>query len=298
MNCRQNTGTLRLCLIDHDTIGFFHCCFKYEICNTLKIDEFYKMSKEEFKIFLDETYKIIPENHDYSILPHCFTDEPKCLYNDKYITNIAIDVFSYCNIKCKFCLLTDNKQPQTPLENKKIYFDILEKLKGNHYETIITTGVGEPFFYKKETIDYIKTLTLNDCENLLIITNTTLLDPEDIIELGKIKEKTKINIHIIASCSAISNFTYYKVHNNNKFNKVVENIRLMNENNLLDFVNFVAQEDNLHEISSFKEFWHKQGILDDKKLLISPVHGEKNKNILDSTEYINYKKNENCTSLS
>lgn len=60
MHCAQNTATtLHINLLDDKTLGFHHCCHKHENCNSLDINEFYKMTDSEFKIFLEETYKIL-----------------------------------------------------------------------------------------------------------------------------------------------------------------------------------------------------------------------------------------------
>lgn len=285
MKCGQDTRSLRICLLDDKTIGFFHCCFKYEICNTLAIDEFYKMTNTEFMNFLNETYKIMPQNHDYTIYPYCKSKLKKCIYNDKYVANVVVDVFQYCNIKCHFCLLTDLVHPLTLAENRKLYFEILNKIKGNNLNVITTTGAGEPFLCKKETLDYIKNLTINDCKYFLIVTNSTLLTEKDIEEIYEVKNKTGIEFRFIASCSAITPETYKKVHCNNKFDTVVNNIKAMYKFGLLDFVNFVAEENNIHELYNYRNFWHNNGITDDKKLVISAVHGNKNKDILDTEEW-------------
>jgi len=285
MHCAQNTATLHINLLDDKTLGFHHCCHKHENCNSLDINEFYKMSDSEFKIFLEETYKILPPNHNYDILPQCKTKNTRCIDNDSYLGNITVNVFEYCNLKCKFCLLTEQKKHLLFNESKKLYFEILNKIKNYGLDTITTTGQGEPFLCKEETINYLRSLSKNVCRKFLIISNMTLLDENDIMELGNIKKNTGLNIRIISSCSGISEKTYSIVHNNNNFNKVINNIKLAYNNDLLDFINFVVQEDNLYELKDFKKFWHLNGILDDSKLMISPVYGEKNKSIINTEEW-------------
>lgn len=281
--CQQNTETIRIRLMDKDTLGFCHCCFKDgELANTLKIDEFMKMDKNMFWNFLNETYKITPKNHNYEVYPYCETLHKKCIYNDKTLKQIVLDTIDHCNIRCKMCCVTTKHM--LPIHDEiNLTVEILNKIKNNNLDSILTTGMGEPFIMKKELFNYIKSINIDTVKNIIIVSNLTLLSNDDIINLSKLNKN--IEIKIIASCSAITPETYSTVHCNNNFYKVIENIKLLNQYNLLDFISFVAQESNLHELDMFKNFWVNQNI-DCKKLRITPIHGSQNKDITKTEEFI------------
>lgn len=281
--CAQNRETIRIRLIDKDTLGFCHCCHKDgELANILKINDFMKMDENMFWSFLNKTYKTTPKNHSYTVYPYCKTKNRVCIYNDKTLKQIVLDTIDYCNIRCKMCCLS-TKHILPILDEINLTTEILNKIKNHNLNTIITTGIGEPFIIKNELFNYIKSIDINTTKNIIIVSNLTLLNKDDILLLNELNKKIKIKI--IASCSAITPETYRIVHCNDNFYKVVENIKLLNQYNLLDFVNFVAQESNLHELDMFKDFWINQNI-SYEKLEISPVHGSQNKDITKTEEFI------------
>lgn len=291
--CINSHDRLHITFSGKDHICFCHCCRRPdEKSGIIAINTLYNLSKEEFKNLLLSAYTKIPENHRYETDFYCQANANCCVYNDRSLKFVAVDIFRYCNIHCPMCYISKT-QFMTFDENKKLYFFILNNLKGLDLDTIQLTGIGEPFMLKKETIEWLSSLNINDVKNIFIITNTTLLELDDIIKLSEISKNTGVKINIMSSCSAITEDIYKIVHNNHNFNKVIENICNLNKYGLLQFINFVIQPENLHELEFYKQFWSELGI-DTKKCLSNIIVGDYNTSIKikNSEEYKNFLQNQ------
>ena len=291
--CINSHDRLHITFSGKDHICFCHCCKRPEEKTEITaIDSLYKLTKDEFKNLLFSAYAKIPENHKYETEFYCQTKAKRCIYNELTLKFVAVDIFRYCNIHCPMCHVSKT-QFMTFEENKKLYFFILNNLKELQLDTIQLTGIGEPFMLKADTFNWLSTLTKNDTKNILIITNTTLLNIDDIIKMYEISKNTGIKINVMSSCSAITEETYKLVHNNNNFNKVVENICNLNKYGLLEFINFVIQPVNLHELEFYKQFWSEKGI-DTKKCLGNIIVGDYDTSIKieNSNEYKSFLQNQ------
>lgn len=175
----------------------------------------------------------------------------ECIFEDFNLDTIKINVFG-CNLKCKMCLT----QKASSEENLSLYFKLLEKVKGNKLKELILNSFGEPFLKKEETFNYLKSLTKDDFEQVLIITNGTLINEEDI----KFLSNLKIKISVIVSNDAITKETYDKIRIGGNFDKVVNNTILLKKYGILKCVNVVIQPLNVEEIPLIENYWEKYGI--------------------------------------
>lgn len=265
----------------------FHCEFKSEesIINDLLAEDIINMSADEFIKMLREASKAVPPNHSKAVFKRCKSKLQECNFSGP-LQVVRVNTSTACNIKCKFCDITSAK-PIYP-EEKLLYFNILEKLRDGkpHLNYLQLTGDGEPFVYKKDTLDYIATLNPDVCKRFVIFTNCTLLNPEDIEFIYNMQEKNKIKVQIMCSCSAITPETYKEIHRNDNFYKVVENIKLINKYDMLQNINFVITPDNLHELSMYKQFWLENGV---EKISATVIHDYcwpgATKFVYDSNEY-------------
>ena len=257
--CIADTKSIIIKLLNNNQIAIAHCCLREkEIVNPISLADFYKMDNITFWDYLQKSYKKIPENHKYEPDYYCNTKQ-LCFYNDKYINKVAVSTFRHCNIHCKMCLVSSNNYlPYN--EEEKLYFNILEKLKGHNLEIIELTSNGEPFLSKEKTFNYLENLRPNiDCQTIEIVSNLTLLNSNDILRLKKIADNG-LHFNFMASCSAITEETYRKIHNNNNFNKVINNIIELNQLGLLTRISFVIQNENLHELEFLHDFWKSKNI--------------------------------------
>ena len=53
---------------------------------------------------------------------------------------------------------------------------------------------------------------------------------------------------------------------------------------MLDFINFVVQFPNLHELEFYKNYWNEQAI-DNNKLICTPVIGHGGEKVVQTAEY-------------
>lgn len=293
--CAQNLHKL---IITNPTYGgnvediiFIRCCLKEEVSESLytqNIREFSNLSKQELEKIINSVNFKVSANHDNSIYPYsCRTTKKFCDYEKFKINFITVAIQYQCNLKCIMCThgvssIYNNLDAEL---YKRTYFNTLYNIKNMKLDTIELTQRGEPFFYKKETFDYIRSLTLNDCKKLHIITNATMLNSDDIYELYNISKTNHIIIALAVSCSGITAETYKTIHKNNNFEKVVNNIKLLNNLGMLYSINYVIQEENYYELDLIKDFWKAYNI-DPRKITLILKDG---KPLPDSKimEYVN-----------
>lgn len=194
-------------------------------------------------IFYPQTPPYIINNH---INPQYYCD----FHLNKEIDTVNVSITQTCNLNCKMCGY--DHSPNKEID--ELYFKILEQLKGHNLKTIQLTQEGEPFFYKSRTINYLKSLHNNDCKNVFIVSNLTLLNENDIIDLHNIIINNNIKIIMHASIDGMTESTYKKIRRNNLFDKVIHNAELLIENKILKCINFVVQDDNIAEIPLVIEY--------------------------------------------
>lgn len=286
MDCAIPTYTLIIKLINNKQIGIAHCGhLEREIVDPLYFEEVDQMTSDEFWKYLQAAYKKIPAGHRYTPDYSCNTKNTVCLYNDKTLEKVVVSTYRRCNIKCPMCMVSSNSFLPADVD-KKLYFNILNKLKGHGINEIGLTHNGEPFVAKKETFEYLDSLIPKiDCNKICITTNAILLNEDDILKLKKLKDRG-IDIFLMTSCSAITEDTYKKVHNNDNFNKVIDNIILLSKYNLLSSISFVIQKNNLHELDYLKNFWRDKGV--NAKLYTRIMYGFDGKDIVNMKEYKNF----------
>ena len=176
-------------------------------------------------------------------------------YNNEGLKKIQVSLSTTCNLNCIMCrdkIYHDSK------EVEDLYFLVLEKIKKHNLHSIELTALGEPFFYKKRTFEYLNSLTKNDTNQVLIISNATLLNDDDINQLAKINNTVKIEMQI--SFHSIKEETYNKIMNNNLYNKVLHNILLLNKYNLIKNINYVIQKENINDLIDTYYFFKNQNI--------------------------------------
>ena len=185
----------------------------------------------------------------------CWPEE-MCDWRNEKIKEIGVCISRACNIHCVHC----GYRVDPSEKDKENYFKILEKIKGNKLEYISLTSVGEPFIYKKETFDYLKSLTLNDCKIVKIQTNATLIDEKDIDLLEEIKNSSGIDFEVVVSIDSIYKENFEKIRVGANFEKVLENIDFLNKKGFLRNIDFCVQRDNFDEIPFVIQFFEALGL--------------------------------------
>ncbi len=214
---------------------------------------------------------LLKEAHSYNyedkrlLGSKCWPEE-KCDWRNESIKEIGVCISRACNIHCVHC----GYRADPSEKDKENYFKVLEKIKGNKLKYIALTSVGEPFIYKKETFNYLKSLTLNDCEIVKIQTNATLIDEKDIDLLEEIKNSSGINFEVVVSIDSIYKENFEKIRVGATFEKVLENIDYLNKKGFLRNIDFCVQRDNFEEVPYVFHFFSALG-LNIKQINLNPV---------------------------
>lgn len=251
MNC-QGCHVISLNLNKEKLIEIKGCCKKQHTIATFPFQ--YILNQNDILGFLNNLHSMPYENQEVYEL--CYPNK-LCTWFTEKIEQIDVNTLKTCNLRCIHC---KSKENSIDLEEKENYFKLLYKIKNLNLNYISLTGKGEPFFYKEETFDYLRSLTINDTKNVQISTNATLLDKEDIEELLKIQNKSRVKINICVSIDGLSKEVYEKIRVGGNFEKVISNIVLLNEKGLLKDINFCVQRDNYSETPNVFIFFRELGL--------------------------------------
>lgn len=248
--CSKNSMEI---LIKGDLLEFRKCCNlpASEILGTIKIKDFLKI-KNKYN-YLDAMSRTIPPDHKWwfkSMELNC-NGTTCCYYSTEKLKKITVTHLN-CNINCAMCR-GERIYNKEEIDN---YFKILEAIKGNELENIHLANRGEPFLFKEKTFKFLESLSEKDCKLILIITNATLLNRSDIDRLAALKVPPLVTV----SCDGITYDTYKSIRRNNFFDTVIDNIQYMALKKVLNVVNIVISNLNLHELCEMPPFFEKLGI--------------------------------------
>jgi hypothetical protein len=240
-------------LVNNGNIEFRKCCnlpFE-ETLSVIPIEKYLKI-KNKYN-YLDSVSRTIPKNHKWwfkSMESNC-NGSSCCYFATEKLQNISV-AHTGCNINCVMC----RDEIHYNKEDVDNYYALLESIKGLGLDYIMLTNRGEPFLYKERTFKYLESLTKQDCNIVQLITNATLLNDKDIERLSKLKVRPLI----IVSCDGITAETYKKIRRNDNFETVIHNIELLEKYKILNVINIVVSNDNLHELTQMPPFYEKLGI--------------------------------------
>lgn len=250
MEC-EGSHIVRFVLNDKGFVEIKGCPYKWD--TNLRIISLNDILESE------NILNLLKEAHSYNyedkrLLGSKCWPEKECDWRKESIKEIGVCISRACNIHCVHC----GYRTDTSEKDKENYFKVLEKIKGNNLKYISLTSVGEPFIYKKETFDYLKSLTLKDCKIVKIQTNATLIDKKDVDSLEEIKNNSGINFEVVVSIDSIYKENFEKIRVGANFEKVLENIEYLNKKGFLRNIDFCVQRDNFDEVPYvilfFKDF--------------------------------------------
>lgn len=216
------------------------CCpFKQEITQrVISISDL--LNHSNILDFANEVHSIHYNNNEV-IRSECYPEEYCDWCNDK-IDNICVS------------LLRNEDETE-----RKNYFEFLNKIKKLNLNSIRLTDISEPFLYKEDTFNFLKSLKSN-ISTIEIKTDTLYLDKNDIEQLGEIKNDTKVDIQIYVDAPAISSETYEEITGKDSFGELFENINLLNSKGLLKTLNIRIERLNFEELPFMVNFWEDAGL--------------------------------------
>ena len=215
-----------------------------------------------------ETFDTVAKHcHDADIWKDYRTRYKKsllCNMNDipPYPIQIDFELNGTCNYRCDSCTYRLDY----------VSIDKEQRISQETFKQIVDTGIpkglralrfnyhNEPLL-KKDISEYIKYAKQAGIVDTYLSTNGSLLNDEMIASLIDSKlDRIQISI------DAFTTETYNKLRRGGDLNKVVENAKkfLLTRNKLhLELptlrVNFVKQEQNIHELQDFCRFWLEEG---------------------------------------
>lgn len=187
------------------------------------------------------------------ILRYKFGDSRLCTkytYNKK-ITGINNSLLTACNLKCVMC----NERREGHIGENRAYLQLLDTMINKEMNYAGLTHVGEPFLYKKESLNFVENCKSDE---VVILTNGLLLDYDDLDNLRNSMNKRKIDFSI--SIDGITKEIYDSIRPNSDFEKVMNNIKYANDIGLLHHINYTVQDKNKSERNDFKRFFDDMGI--------------------------------------
>jgi len=189
---------------------------------------------------------------------------------------LTLMLTSRCNLKCKFCNITENKYSKTDIPIDKT-FKIIDSAIRLGVEEIEFTG-GEPFLHPHlwEIIQYA-----NDKGAKTHIVTNGILVAEQIDKIRKVKLNT-ISISIDGKET-----TYEKLRNvSGGYNRVMEGIELLKQSGKNVAVNFVIMDKNIYDL----EYIYNQFLAQNIEVYFWPVNGRKDLYINDPKKIRIYRK--------
>lgn len=180
---------------------------------------------------------------------------PLCnnLYNNHDILCIENGISTDCNLRCTMCLVPHEYNKY----KSELYIKVLELLQDLEINQITLTSIGEPFIYKKQTIEFVKNCK---CSRIYINTNLILVDENYLKELKNISNNRNIIIEFAVSIDGIDKETYEKIRVGSNFEKIISNLTIANKLGLVHKVHFVKQEENKHQWNLYEDYFKSLGI--------------------------------------
>ena len=158
------------------------------------------------------------------------------------------EITNDCNLRCKHCVVNAGDNETNDIKKEDI-LAFLEKIK-NYNVTINFTG-GEPFF-RKDFKDILK-FCINNNFRINIISNGLLLN-DDYINIIK-----KHNISLGISVESFIKEHYEKIRGNNTFKVLIDNLKLLYDNNIKFDVYTTLNNYNINDIENIIKTAHEYG---------------------------------------
>lgn len=222
------------------------CAFVQNIMDSFTIEEFQKQNVYE----LCKSYFNNTQETNY----YCDWLDKKCNCKNEKLESVEVAFSQVCNLNCNMCFMPT---PHFDTElSKTLYFDTLYNLKGHKLKSIRLTDQGEPFFYKNETLKYLKSLTKNDFEWVEATSNLLCLDDDYIKELSELK----VPLKLVVSFDTLSPSKFKEIRSSEKFDKFIHNFNLIKNYGMIDYVNSVYQKINVYEIFKMRNLFKNDNL--------------------------------------
>lgn len=185
----------------------------------------------------------------------------KCETQEQFKTfkNFDIDIDASCNMNCDFCYnrgqINNIKEKKLNFKVKTIYFYILNNiLKNLNYPASIRlTDHGEPFFWKKDTLEFLKKAEESPYVTEVLCNSNCSILCDDLFA-NEIKKLSKLKIR--CSINALNSDLYFKRMKKDIFNKIIDLAINLPQISEFSYVieNYDHYEDFRNNISTFRNY--------------------------------------------
>jgi uncharacterized protein len=221
------------------------------------------LSKEKYMEFINSAFTDPQELFDRGYLVE-ERDETK-LYKQKYLDFIderdkdEVQIFFVpwysCNFACSYCY-QDEYQSSSQKLSKEVTDAFFNYIKDNFHnrKKYITIFGGEPLLpgnFQKENIKYlIETASKNNLEVAIVTNGFTLMDYQDIIKLGKIRE---IQVTLDGTEQIHNNRRFLKDHSPT-FAKIALGIDALLDNKINVNLRMVLDKENIGDLPNLANY--------------------------------------------
>ena len=181
-------------------------------------------------------------------------------------SNITIEISTNCNLSCTMCSRTHSTETKSQLMGPETYENVLDNFP--KLSKVFVCGAGEPLLHP-DILEIIK-ITKSRGASIIMTTNAALLTEKMARDLVKLKLDT-----LYVSLDGATTESYEKIRRGAKFDRVIENIKRLDQikqesNSSLPAVelNFVGMSQNINELPGVVELAHELGL---KKIYYLPV---------------------------
>mgnify|MGYP003294336441 CR=1 FL=1 len=229
-----------------DSVIDFHACWKKCDVPIYTIPVRRAFEENFWDLCQEAWHAPIPENFDKHTDSDCRMKV--CDWTGLDIFGVEINFAYECNAKCVFCTYTHKYNK----EAEDLYYKCLNDIKDQDILISLTT-VGEPFFNKQKTLDYLRTLYNKEVN---IVTNGTLLTVEDAEELIRIKKERLVHLKLSISVNGASQESLTRIENYNvDLDRLKTVIKILHEADCIGTVSTVVVPANLSDLPKLKDFF-------------------------------------------
>ncbi|MCK9225745.1 MAG: hypothetical protein M0Q02_11780 [Candidatus Muirbacterium halophilum] len=173
---------------------------------------------------------------------------------------LTIELTNLCNYNCIMCYREEVDIKQKGFININLFNKIIKDIKesGLQFYGLKLAWLGEAFMHP-EIYNILDILNTNkeffNC--IAFDTNISFIEKQHIDKLNKLSKPVFLFLSIDAECSK----TYTNIRKNGNFNKIIENINIIEKNrnsNIYLRYQFIPMKENIHELKDFIEKFQKK----------------------------------------
>ncbi|MDD7474312.1 MAG: radical SAM protein [Bdellovibrionota bacterium] len=233
-------------------------------------NDVHEITKKLLSLSPNITYNKVNKFLEYVYEKNIFSQTSTTLkHENNSIKYVLLNMTPNCNLKCKYCYASERIESKYPILTYQEYVNIIDDILSISPDVQFTFTGGEPLLSKNifSVAQYLK----EKKQKVYMLTNATLINRSNISTISKIIDGVRISLD---GSNAIRHDFY---RGNGTYNKTINAIKLLLDNNVDVIVAMVVTKQNLNDIKEMENLWGD-------KLTLQPLYFAGN-----AKEQINYK---------